>query len=264
MIEILRSLAAGSFALDLGSAGGSFDVGETAATTIRLDRRAGSHSRGERFVLGDAARLPFRDGTFSAVVANHSLEHFDDLAAALAEIGRVIAPGGALYVAVPDARTFTDRLYRWLARGGGHVNPIVSPEQFAAEVARATGLRHVATRTLYSSFAFLNRRNAPRPRPRRLLLVGAGFEWPLHLYTWMSRRLDRRFGLRTSVYGWAFYFGEIPAHVETAGCPNVCIRCGSGTPAAVLVALSAVRRRAGFTIFTCPRCGAANSFIEDS
>jgi ubiquinone/menaquinone biosynthesis C-methylase UbiE len=41
-----------------------------------------------RFVQGDAARLPFADKTFAAVISNHSLEHFDDLAGALREIGR--------------------------------------------------------------------------------------------------------------------------------------------------------------------------------
>lgn len=73
-------------------------------------------------VLADAAALPFASASFDAVVANHSLEHFADLDGALGEIGRVLAPAGALYIAVPDATTFTDRLYRWLARGGGHVN----------------------------------------------------------------------------------------------------------------------------------------------
>ncbi len=264
MDEILRSLPGGSYVLDLGCAGGSFDPLATPALAIRLDRHSGGHPPREHFVAGDAATLPFRDGAFRAVIANHSLEHFDDFEGSLREIGRVTAPGGALYIAVPDAGTLTDRIYRWLASGGGHVNAFFSPEAVVRAVERATGLRHVATRTLYSSLSFLNRRNAPQPRPRRLLLFGAGFEFPLFLYTWLSRRIDRLFRLRTSVYGWAFYFGEIPVSVDTAARPNVCIRCGSGTSAAALEAGNAIGRRAVlFRTFKCPRCGAVNSFIRD-
>ncbi len=63
--------------------------------------------------------LPFADRTFDAVISNHSLEHFEDLAGALGEIGRVLKPSGAVHIVVPDASTFCHRGYRWLARGGG-------------------------------------------------------------------------------------------------------------------------------------------------
>jgi SAM-dependent methyltransferase len=87
----------------------------------------------------NAARLPFADGTFAAVISNHSLEHFDDLAGALSEVGRVIAPHGALFAAVPDASALTDKLYRWLARGGGHVNVFTSAKETAATIESAAG-----------------------------------------------------------------------------------------------------------------------------
>ena len=124
MHEILRNLTPGDRVLDLGSGAGSFDAGPFIAIRADLDRPA---TIATNFVQTDAARLPFADRVFDAVISNHSLEHFDDLAGALAEIGRVLKPSGALYIAVPDASTFCDRLYRWLARGGGHVNPFTSP-----------------------------------------------------------------------------------------------------------------------------------------
>lgn len=67
---------------------------------------------GELAVSSDAARLPFPRHTFPAVICNHSLEHIGQLPEALHEIGRVLRPDGALYVAAPDVTTLTDRLYR--------------------------------------------------------------------------------------------------------------------------------------------------------
>ena len=48
--------------------------------------------------VGDAMRLPFRDASFEVVTANDSMEHFADPAAALAELARVLRPGGHLYL----------------------------------------------------------------------------------------------------------------------------------------------------------------------
>jgi SAM-dependent methyltransferase len=254
MHEILRVLPGGSRILDLGCAGGSFQESATAARTIRTDREGGP-SRSQKFVQADAAHLPFADGAFAAVISNHSLEHFDDLAGALCEIRRVVAQDGALFVAVPDASTLTDKLYRWLARGGGHVNPFTSADDVAAMIASLTGLRHIATRTLYSSLSFLNRRNSPHPIPRRLWLMGAGYEWSLFLYSWLSRRLDRWLKTRTGVYGWAFYFGEIDMPIDLQGWPNVCIRCGSGL-SELVVATNA--KWPCLRTWRCPQCSALN------
>ena len=263
MHEILRNLPAGSLVLDLGCANGSFPQEDTPATIVKIDRDAPGNSR-RGFIQSDAARLPFADGTFDAVISNHSLEHFDDLAGALHEIGRVIRRGGSLFVSVPDASTLTDKLYRWLGRGGGHVNAFTSLNDTAAVIERATGLRRVAVRTLYSSLSFLNRSNSQDPAPRRLLLLGAGYEWSLFVYVWMSRRLDRWINSRTSVYGWAFYFGNIEEPIDTATRVNVCIRCGRGHTAAYLMGQSRVRSRfPGILVYRCPQCGATNPFADD-
>jgi 2-polyprenyl-6-hydroxyphenyl methylase/3-demethylubiquinone-9 3-methyltransferase len=47
-----------------------------------------------RPVQGRLERLPFADGSFDAVVAADVLEHLPDLPAAVAELARVLAPGG--------------------------------------------------------------------------------------------------------------------------------------------------------------------------
>ena len=50
-----------------------------------------------RFEVVDAQEIPFGDGSFDTVIANHMLYHVPDLDKALAEIHRVLRPGGRLY-----------------------------------------------------------------------------------------------------------------------------------------------------------------------
>lgn len=49
------------------------------------------------FAVADAATLPFRDGSFDAVTANHMLYHVPERDTAIAELARVLRPGGRLY-----------------------------------------------------------------------------------------------------------------------------------------------------------------------
>jgi len=260
--EILESLGPGERVLDLGSGAGSFDssIGKFVAIRADLDLPA---TPAANFAQADAARLPFPDRAFDAVISNHSLEHFHDLAGSLAEIGRVLKPTGALYIAVPDASTFCDRLYRWLARGGGHLNAFTSEQQLAAMIESATHLPHGATRTLLTSLSYLNRKNFRERSPRRLLLMGNGSEISMHLFTYFARLSDRLFGTRLRVYGWALYFGSVAAPVRTDVWTNVCIRCGSGAPSEWLHHLKLVHRRFFLRVYRCPGCGTTNLFTED-
>ena len=52
-------------------------------------------------VCGSAIRLPFTDGSFDVVAAFDVIEHCEPEAAALAEIERVLAPGGRFLMSVP-------------------------------------------------------------------------------------------------------------------------------------------------------------------
>ncbi len=250
MDEILADLSAGSRVLDLGSGAGSFRADAYAALTIRADiERVATHAPGPR-VQADAASLPFTSQAFDAVISNHSLEHLPELDAALKEMGRVVKPGGAIYISTPDASTFTDKLYRWLARGGGHVNAFTDAVALAHRVEQSTGLRHVATRPLYTSLSFLNSRNRKAPPPRKLLLLANGNETVLLLLTTALRLSDRLLGTRLSCYGWGMYFGAVDHPVDVEPWRNVCVRCGAGHPQK--------RLKGQRLLYRCPACGARN------
>ena len=53
-----------------------------------------------RFETGDAEALPFADGAFDAAVSGYGIIHLPRPAAALAEMARVLRPGGRLAVSV--------------------------------------------------------------------------------------------------------------------------------------------------------------------
>lgn len=63
----------------------------TGASALRVDLRTAS-----------AYALPFADGTFDAVRAERVLQHLDEPARALAEMIRVVRPGGRVMVMDPD------------------------------------------------------------------------------------------------------------------------------------------------------------------
>ncbi|MGA8252214.1 MAG: methyltransferase domain-containing protein [Mycobacterium sp.] len=72
------------------------------------------------FIRADAQRLPLRDNTVDAVTSLAVLQLIPDPAAALAEIARVLRPGGRLAIMVPTAGS-TARLWRNLPNVGAHV-----------------------------------------------------------------------------------------------------------------------------------------------
>jgi SAM-dependent methyltransferase/predicted RNA-binding Zn-ribbon protein involved in translation (DUF1610 family) len=62
---------------------------------------------------GDLARLPVVSEAFDLTVCHYVLEHVTELEACCDELVRVTRPGGTLYLSVPRAAAFDDRLYRF-------------------------------------------------------------------------------------------------------------------------------------------------------
>jgi ubiquinone/menaquinone biosynthesis C-methylase UbiE len=71
------------------------------------EARLGSDRRFE-FRIADARKIPFEDGRFDAVVANHMLYHVPDRPRALTEISRVLRAQGTLYAATNGKKTHSE------------------------------------------------------------------------------------------------------------------------------------------------------------
>ena len=111
----------GDRVLDMGCGGGrhAFALYRRGADVVAFDqsasdlaevdamftamRESGEVPEGARAetVRGDAYALPFEDGSFDAVVAAEVLEHLHDDERAMAELFRVLRPGGLMAVTVP-------------------------------------------------------------------------------------------------------------------------------------------------------------------
>jgi SAM-dependent methyltransferase len=186
----------GARLLDLGSGPGrhAFEAARRGASVVCADllhddlRRAlatltamaaaGEVPAGATFAAAraDATRLPFPDAAFDHVVAAEVLEHILADGAAMAEIARVLRPGGTAAVSVP--RWFPERVCwalsdRYHDRPGGHVRIYRSGElraRLAVAGLRVTGTDHV--HALHAPYWWLR------------CLVGPDDDraWPVRLY----------------------------------------------------------------------------------
>lgn len=62
----------------------------------------GDGPRALKGVVGDVRDLPFHDASFDAIYSMGTVEHFDETEQAVAEIARVLKPGGRAIVGVPN------------------------------------------------------------------------------------------------------------------------------------------------------------------
>ncbi|MBW2459229.1 MAG: class I SAM-dependent methyltransferase [Deltaproteobacteria bacterium] len=92
---------AGKRVLDIGCGPrGSLEWATKARERVGLDplaaeyRKLGAAEHQMRYVACSAEHIPFADGHFDILCTFNSLDHVDDLEATIAEIGRVVAPGG--------------------------------------------------------------------------------------------------------------------------------------------------------------------------
>jgi SAM-dependent methyltransferase len=74
----------------------------------------------------DAAALPFDDGSFDTVVAMHMLYHVTDPAAGIAEMARVLRPGGVLAVTTNGAGNMRELYELTTVFGGAPSEPVAA------------------------------------------------------------------------------------------------------------------------------------------
>lgn len=146
-------------------------------------------------VKGDALELPYADGTFDVVMASEILEHVPADDRAIAELVRVLKPGGRLAVTVP--RWLPEKVC-WLlsdeyhANEGGHIR-IYRADELQAKIT-ALGMefdrRHHA-HALHAPFWWLKcavgveKPNHPAVAAYHKLLV-----WDMMSRPWLTRQAE--------------------------------------------------------------------------
>jgi SAM-dependent methyltransferase len=145
---------------------------ETSAEVIAVDQSPRmvelARARGVDARMGRAEALPFDDSSFDCVVAAWMLYHVAELDQALAELSRVLAPGGRL-VAVTNGHDHLRELYELIGRDRVE-------NHFTAEVAGELLAGHfesVERRDAHGSIVFRDARAAQAYVSSLVLLEGA-------------------------------------------------------------------------------------------
>jgi len=79
----------------------AFDVDMARLRRARSAPARGEPHPGPRLFLASADAIPLADGSVASAVAGEVLEHLPDDVLAVAEVARVLAPGGVLVITVP-------------------------------------------------------------------------------------------------------------------------------------------------------------------
>lgn len=211
-------LRAGERVLDLGCGGGrhAFEAHRRGAHTVAFDRNGGDTKDAAAMlaamrlageapadalgtaVNGDALALPFADASFDRVIAAEVLEHVPDDGAAMAELARVLRPGGTLAVTVP--RWFPEKVCWALSETyhaphvpDGHVR--IYRRSGLAWLVTAAGLRPTKTHhahALHSPYWWLKcALGLDRPHRWPVRTYHRLLVWDIMRRPWLTRALDR-------------------------------------------------------------------------
>jgi SAM-dependent methyltransferase len=124
----------------VGYGSGEF-TSEPAARYLGVDRSVGAirlargqyAAPGRLFLVGNVGALPFEDGQFDIVLSFEVVEHLEEVDRYLAELRRVLRPGGTCVVSTPNKRWFSDGL-------AAPRNPYHVREYYPAEFAHLLGV----------------------------------------------------------------------------------------------------------------------------
>jgi SAM-dependent methyltransferase len=218
-------------------------------------------STGVRVFRADLARLPLRDALFDLTVCHYVLEHVSELEACCDELARVTKPGGTLYLSVPRAAAFDDRLYRFAGYFAKYAllklrKRIEHQQRFdlrgVLALFRRRGLRLTAHAFVPAGFSWMN---DPRTKPLQGAFTDALAS--LHRLTGVDLARDANFVLTFVKTGDPLVSSGATGALGD-GLPgprrvtHVCRECGEH---AVVTAGKPWPSR-----WTCPWCGRPNPF----
>ncbi len=261
--EVIASLREGARVLDAGCGPGSWPYAlrpDLDVTGFDIKFPPGPPPRSERVRVAraDLARLPFRGEQFDLTVCHYVLEHVTELEACCDELVRVTKPGGVLYLSVPRAAAFDDRLYRFAGYFAKYAlmkfkKRIEHQQRFdlAGLLARfrRRGMEVTAHAFVPAGFSWMN---DPRTKPLQGAFTDALAA--IHRSTGMDLAADANFVLTfvrsgRVVEGAAARDTAMPCRRRVT---HVCRQCGEH---AIVEADAPWPAR-----WTCPWCGEANPF----
>ncbi len=143
-LDLVDALApqTGEVILDLAAGTGtsSAPIARAGATVVSTDLTEAmvmvGHERHPHqiFVVGDALRLPYGDGCFDAATMSFGLRNVESVPAVLAELFRVVRPGGTLVIcefSTPTSAVMRGLYRQWLKRALPLAAKIVSSDRAA-------------------------------------------------------------------------------------------------------------------------------------
>jgi SAM-dependent methyltransferase len=255
--EVIAAAPPGIRVLDAGCGPGSWPYDERIdlrITGFDIKFPPGPPARAPHVAVfrGDLARLPVRDASFDLTVCHYVLEHVTELAACCDELARVTKPGGELYLSVPRAAAFDDRLYRFAGAFAKYVllklkKRLEHQQRFDLETVlrlfEARGFEVEALARVPAGFSWMNDpRTKPLQRPFTDALAA------LHRATGVDLAKDANFVLTFRKTGTRGARRE-PARRRVT---HVCRECGEH---AVVDP-----PRPWPKTWTCPWCGKVNPF----
>jgi SAM-dependent methyltransferase len=124
-LGVMLNLGSGEGDIDatLASFATALESCDVNAEDVAFARALNAHVPNVRYSVQDAAALSFPNGMFDVVVCSEVIEHVVDRAGLLAEIARVLRPGGVAVLTCPSAKfpVTYDPINAVLARRGTHV-----------------------------------------------------------------------------------------------------------------------------------------------
>ena len=140
-----RHVISAYMAADVHSVGVDLSVDDLKTTREKFQDFAEPDNEAKSFGLSsaNALQLPFADNTFDKVICSEVLEHIPDYRGALAEIERVLKPGGLFCASVP--RRWPEKICWALSEGyyntpGGHIR-IFRAKELRGDI-ESLGFRH--------------------------------------------------------------------------------------------------------------------------